>query len=150
MKHKEEIIRWANSPKGTKVWIKHIVGNWFLCEGTIAWNEKYQHIVDDEWAELRKAYVDGETIEYTMDSTSWTKSTICNIFDFGKKVYTPLGVNYYRIKPDEQTYYYQWERLEMNDNRLVISSYYLTDSEAVTLKYEEKGWRKIESSKREW
>ena len=56
MKHKHEIIRWANSPDGTKVWVKK-EGYW---EKTNIpnWNSSmYTFIVDDKQAEVRKAQI---------------------------------------------------------------------------------------------
>ena len=138
-KHADEIIRFANSKEGTKVWFSHQFQSWKLTDEPI-WSDGSKYIVDDGWAELRKAEADGKIIEARLSPDIWSKHIINEEF----------APSYYRIQPDEIIYYYQWERLEMNNNRLVTSPFYVSDSEAIQLRYKDKGWRKKESSKRTW
>jgi len=63
MKHKEEIIRWANCPDGTKVWNKKDGFEWRTSEEPL-WLIHHEYIVDDEYSEIRKAQAEGETILY--------------------------------------------------------------------------------------
>lgn len=69
MRHKEEIVRWANSPDGTKVWEK-LNSGWHLSTYP-AWSPNVPYIVDDEWAELRKAQADGKQLQYCDIYNKW-------------------------------------------------------------------------------
>ena len=145
MKHEKEICRWAKHPTKLKVWNKIYAGSpvkqWVLTSSP-TWADEWDYIVDDEYAEIRKAYADGKTIECRVGIYKWQKLT---------NPYWDFKSEEYRVKPDEPTYYYQWERLDMNnDSVIIVSSIYLTDLEAVNLKYAEQGWRRIDSSKRTW
>ena len=63
MTHAKEIKRWASCPDGTKVWYKNTSTKktWHLNDWY--WNGTGTYIVDDEYAELRKAHADGKKIE---------------------------------------------------------------------------------------
>jgi len=95
-KHCNEIKRWADSPEGTKVWCKQTI-KWVLYNAP-SWSKKFQHIVDDCHAELRKRLVDfpGTEFEYKIGN-SWMK------------VDEPIWDSYteYRVKeePKTATYY---------------------------------------------
>ncbi len=141
MTHKKEIERWANCPDGTKVWVR---GNgdskgWFLFESIdVIWNKNFIYIVDDEYAELRKAEADGKTIQMSnRDRTDWV--------DWDKPSYTRPAIEY-RIK-SEDIYYYQWEQLNENQDVIEISNF-INSKMGNLLKSD--GWRRIESSKRTW
>ena len=63
MKHKEEIIRWANCPDDTGVWTRNINAKKEWIKLSIPfWSNNRVYVVDDEYAELRKAQADGESI----------------------------------------------------------------------------------------
>ncbi len=80
MTHEKEIKYWAEHADNTKVWSKSINtenANWWLDENPI-WNSKgHIYIVDNEWAELRKANADGYIIQqkgkinHTMPDNWW-------------------------------------------------------------------------------
>jgi len=63
MKHKDEIIRWANCPEGTEIWYREGRNEWDKVMAT-GWLPNVKYIVDDKYAELRKAQADGKTILY--------------------------------------------------------------------------------------
>ena len=139
MKHEKEIIHWAKSPEGTKVWVKPLSGEWFKINN-VSWDKDITYIVDDEYAELRKAQADGKTIEYKPIKGEWE---YLEYPEWNKAPQT------YRIKTDEPTYYYQWEKLYPEGR--IITSEYLTDETADYDGYKvSEGWRRIESSKRTW
>ena len=144
-KHKDEILRFANSKQDVCVWQKEFIEDEWKKYTNASWLRDTMYIVDDAYAEIRKAQADGKTIERLNISNVWVE---CNNCKFTENIFN--GAHSYRIKTDEPTYYYQWERLEMNNKRIVTSPFYVSDFEATQLSYEDKGWRKIESSKREW
>ena len=61
MFHKKEIERWANCPDHTKVWVNEGENEWVLVNYPL-WRRAFAYIVDDKYAELRKAEKDGDTI----------------------------------------------------------------------------------------
>ena len=96
MIHEKEIIRWAKSPNGTGVWYKTVNNNiWSYMEKSPSWLGHIIYIVDDEWADIRKAAADGKTIQF--------KNTNGEFFDVGFTINTStenLNRDLYRIKPD--------------------------------------------------
>jgi len=76
MTHEKEIKFWAEHKNGTKVWTKFDNTGWKL-EAFPCWISANMYIVDDEWAELRKANADGYTIQqkgkvkHTMPDNWW-------------------------------------------------------------------------------
>ena len=94
MKHKNEIMRWANSPEGTRVWIKQEDGIWSK-PYVPTWKKDSTYIVDDEWAEIRKAFFDNKTIQFLNEE--WEDSGVSDI-----NVYQGESREFYRIKPDDQ------------------------------------------------
>jgi hypothetical protein len=122
---------------------KKFNGNW--CEPNWLTDRVYRIIDDIEPKQFLKhhreivAYWDGKEIEYYNTTLEgWTLSD------------DPLwGLNIkYRIKK-EPLYFYQWEKLS-NCGRHINVSAYVADEYAKEYKYEETGWRKVESSKRTW
>lgn len=69
-KHEKEIIRWAKSPEGTKVWFKlhDYDDKWRLEESRVKWSEDVDYVVNDDYATIRKAQIDGKIIESTINS----------------------------------------------------------------------------------
>ena len=108
MKHKNEIIRWANSSDGTKVWARGVGSDtsWktVSCPG---WFKSGIYIVDDEWAELRKAQADGKQLQHkAFDTGIFTNNYLCE---------TTMETTYtedWRIKPDEPIYEWQYIRYD--------------------------------------
>ena len=101
MKHKNEIKRWADCNEGTKVWHQHRSGMTWSLSTIPNWYEGCNYIVDDEWAELRKAQADGKQLQYKEDLDLWKDTTFTN-----EDTNTLLGR--WRIKTDEPEYEYQW------------------------------------------
>ena len=146
--HSAEMHRLADAEAGTKVWYKQkILGAWKIVIQP-RWKKDGYYIVNDEWADIRKAIVDGKTIEYKYSKSKWVDSTR-EVEELGSDArYT---IEYYRIKPDvvEETFYYQYEKLDAGK---IYASRHVSDYVATKeLHYTEKrGWFKIESSKRIW
>ena len=147
-KYKDEIIRWANSPEGTETWIRdnhrpHL--NWvrakpcWLCSNT--------YIVDDEWATLRKAQVDGKQLQYLdgvgdIGKATWIDSVI---------LYTDIRdtePKYWRIKPDGPVYEWQWTYYNDCKDEWSITNY-LTEEGIKLFQNEDITYFKFEPSKRE-
>jgi len=65
MKHEKEIKYWAEHAEGTLVFYKKegVEGEWETLHDKISWAPECEYIVDDEWAELRKAQVNGKKIQ---------------------------------------------------------------------------------------
>ena len=135
MKHKLEITRWANCPDNTDVWYRQsndeYIG-WQLSKNPF-WHPYCVYIVDDEWSEIRKAFIDGKTIEvYDCVDNSW------------KTIVTSTWIEkleYYRIKPDEPVYEWQWIFIATEDLYDITNTYY-TEKEANI------NWEKYKPSKR--
>ena len=70
MTHEKEIKYWAEHPDGTSVWIQSKEHKWMLycCP---SWLPNNLYIVDDEWAKLRLANANGETIQFNIISNKW-------------------------------------------------------------------------------
>lgn len=69
-KHWRELKRWAEAPNGTEMWHKTENEKWVLSL-FISGSDDSEYIVDDEWAELRKAQADGKQLQYLHGSV-WT------------------------------------------------------------------------------
>ena len=61
MKYEKEIRYWASKPDGTEVFVRAIDG--WASTTCPTWYPSMKFVVDDEWAELRKANADGATIQ---------------------------------------------------------------------------------------
>ena len=137
-KHKLEMQRYASSQEGTEVWYKHDNGAWRLVSNPF-WNEDITYIIDDEWAKLRKAQIDGKTIERRISIDS-----PFHIVDIEKCTMT--YIDNYRIKK-EPAYYYRWERLTA---KRIQESGLIKENSNLESKLISSGWRRIESSRRTW
>ena len=125
MKHKDEICYWADHPDGTKVWQfeEENVEPWKLLCCTPEWFPHKKYIVDNEWAELRKAQADGKQLERFNEVTSlWKQKEL----DF-KYIKKDLPKRW-RIKP-EIVYEYQWMYQVPEDNSFYITEEYCTTKE---------------------
>ena len=92
-------------------------------------------------ATLRKAQTDGKQLQ--------RRISVCAKFeDADIENASPMYVSNWRIKPDV-TYYYQWEKINTN-NDSIMTSQSITDERAKETEYSEGGWRRIDSSKRTW
>ena len=147
--HSAEMHRLADAPQGTKVWYREKVSEKWNISLRVNWNEQCVFITNDAWANIRKAMVDGETVEYKTSSGWVTTNNDSNSICYGSN----STVEKYRIKPDvvEPTYYYKYEMLERKKERIVTTIEHLSDKRAnIEGMTEANGWFKIESSKREW
>lgn len=140
-RHKDEIFRWLNSPDDTKVWINKNQGRgWYLyASKTInCWYDEHSYIVDDEWAELRKAQADCKQLEFNITGNEWICKTLMITEDTKIE-----NISKWRIKPEEPIYEWQWiyPYTKANSDYFGITEH-CTESQA------EKDWEKIEQSKR--
>ena len=115
MTHENEIKYWSEHPDGTKVWCKsESTDGWVLIEPK--WTGIGTYIVDNEWAELRKAQADGKQLQYD-NSNGWCDSKLSK-WDYINK---NTEVKYWRIKPEEPVYEWQWIWIDKN------GKYHFTD-----------------------
>ena len=145
--HSAEMHRLADAPQGTEVWQRAMHMTSWLIDDTPRWLDGFHYIIDDEWQEIRKAIVDGKTIEVKTTPTDWMiVHNIAN--DINGNDY---ALSKYRIKPDvvEPTYYYQYEKLDAGE---ICTLRHVSDTVARKELHctEANGWFKIESSKRTW
>jgi hypothetical protein len=131
MTHEKEIKRWAECPDGTKVWYRDTKDKeWDLIEYA-AWDDASSvYIVDDEYAEVRKFFVDNGYIW----RTNWDMvSEKQNNPDFSYP-----ADHYSTSKPDEEVYYYKWKKVI--GSKVLVSNYTIDDL------YDD-WWVRIEESK---
>lgn len=70
-KHINEMKRWADAPDGTRVWFKDVDDLSWDTTLMPLWVESCIYIVDDEWAELRKAQADGKQLQVYQNMVKW-------------------------------------------------------------------------------
>ena len=110
--HRNEIIRWAKSPVNTEVWTRakncssDLDKVWHLLSAP-QWVKDNYYVVDDMYATLRKAFFDGETIEYLYANGIWRETSNLDWCQ-------PLEK--YRIKPEFN--YPMW--FKSNNSELVV------------------------------
>ena len=141
--HSDEIHRLADAPQGTKIWYRAKLNGTWVLSNNYNWQEGCFYIINDEWAEIRKAMIDSKVIEIS-NKKIWSNS-LNSVTDMGLD---GISIKDYRIKPDVvEPVYYQYERLYQREIKTVV----LTEQEAlISACTEDNGWFKIESSKREW
>ena len=151
-KHKEEIIRWANSPRSTRVWYRGIRFHWYpLANPT--WSEASHYIVDDEFAEIRKQFIDDYSKIQTVIEGVWEKVK-SHIYHNSLENFTKMleaNPTKYRIEPTTETRW-QWLCKDDENNYKVTTSRYKTIEEAQEARVTDR-WkiiRKIEESKKEF
>ena len=135
--YRNEICLWANSPLGTEVWYKrkNTKDKW-TCSISVLWNKDYIHIVDNEWAELRKAQIDGKQLQFKGLTTGQWYDTTLKYEDINNSY-----IQYWRIKPEPV---YEWQFLMYDE---CTKTYALTDF--MTQKEGKKlGYEKFDKSKR--
>ena len=141
--HSTEMHRLADAPQGTKVWQRAEHMTVWLVDDNPRWLKNFNYIVADEWAEIRKFFIDKGFI-YLLDAVDGSI-----IKDFNPSYREDIKY-YLTSKPDvvEPTYYYQYECL--TDGKITVSNYYSDYFGKLGHMTEANGWFKIESSKREW
>ena len=92
-KHKEVIKWWINNTdKG--VWRKDTLTNDWYIDLEPSFYEDYIYVQNDQYAEFRKALIDGKTVEYSLPTTNqW------NVVDNSKQHFSNCFK--YRVKPEE-------------------------------------------------
>lgn len=66
----KEIERWAKATDGVKVWCRNEKGTEWTLKDNVIFNNDMIYVVDDEWAELRKAQIDGKQLQLLQISTN--------------------------------------------------------------------------------
>ena len=131
MTHKEEIKYWANHPNGTKVWLKSSKDTeWKLSNGYVAWFESSIYIVDDEWAELRKAQIDGKQLEFKEYLIHTREEKIYERI-LGWVSMKTTSPNDWRIKPEEPRYEWQWVIQYQTGHYSLTTKHYTSKDEAL-------------------
>ena len=136
--HREEKLRLAEAPDGTKVWVKCEGMNWHLLK-SISWVTEYLYVVDDGiHIEERKAFAEGKKIEYKlkgnpdtywvhMESEHWREE-----FE-------------YRIAKTEPVYETRWRMLRDRGTRTESTITFFNQKHIDENLLESKGWYKGES-----
>ena len=97
---KDEICYWSDHPERTEVWARSETGKWHRYLSP-AWNPRFVYVVDNEWAELRKAQADGKQLQYYYaDERQWTDANLSQP--------CKNSIRDWRIKPEEPVYEWQW------------------------------------------
>ena len=116
MTHKDEICYWAKQPDGTMVWFKYGNNDWKLTSGPV-WRAHTKYIVDNEWAELRKAQADGKQLQIETKSGWKFKKLTLDQVRLHKS-------HWWRIKPEEPVYEWQWiYKVENGSYSMTINFY---------------------------
>jgi len=142
MKHEKEICYWAKQPDGTKVWRRanDKDSEWKL-NLFPKWYETSHYIVDDEWAELRKAQADGKQLQRAAYLCGRNREWIDIEFVIEDTKITEL--DHWRIKPEE-LYEYQWiyKLPAGREGMYYISTRYYIDEEEFVNSYPNRSRRK--------
>ncbi len=136
---KAEFNRWINEGR-PQTWYKKN-DEWTVLYTDPKWLKDGIYIVDDEYAEIRKSFYDGKTIQYYEESSGrW--------FVAASPSWT-LPVDEYRIKPEKPVYEYQWYYIDSVTNVFLTSGHYVdieeTEKETKILNVD---WKPFEPSKR--
>ena len=159
--HKSEIIRLANSPQDTYVWFKQEGFGWCRL-AAVVWGPENKYIVDDEFAEIRKAFVDGKQIQHKIlwaDNCpkGWNRDWV----DYNCRDSNMINGYYngtkqiYRVKVEKE-YRWQWLYSEIKCKILQLTlSHYATSEDAMRCLriegiYAKKDLRKLEETKKEF
>ena len=97
-KQRNEIIRFANSELGTKVWCKRENETTWNLENNPTWNEEYIYIVNNEYAPLRKESINSERPIQVKESETGEWITPSYELEF------TLPLENYRLEPEMFNY----------------------------------------------
>jgi len=132
----KEFERWVKAGR-PRVWVKNVSdkeGDWVLMPLLPTWFKNRVYVIDDEYAEIRKAFYDGKKIQWRCESEQeWYP---LSYDDFYKPV------DKYRIKPEEPVYEYKFVRESPYNGWIVTEGYYPIDEA-------DDNWVIIPDSKRE-
>ncbi len=91
----KEIKRWVKAPNGTEVWWRNEKETEWIRKDNVLFYNNMIYVVDDEWAELRKAQIDGKQLQKkVLNEHTWTN----NILDEENMIYS--SPSNWRIKPE--------------------------------------------------
>jgi len=140
---KAEFNRWIESGR-PDVWMWFEKVNRWETVSKFSWDKDTFYVVDDEYAKIRKQFIDDRTkIEYRQDETKKWRTTECiDIESFTCILYNKPRC--YRIKPEEPVYEWQYATIIGVNGTWYLSSY-KTDEE---IKEQTGNWVKFEPSKR--
>jgi hypothetical protein len=126
--HKEEMIRFANSPAGTKVWCKSNANGMWGKLKMPSWDENSSYIVDDEFAELRKQFVDDPTqIEWCRElDEEWEVTLLTDLDIFTNRLFWGYKC---RIKPKKVTKW-KWVMASRFSGKFRVTELWYTEEEA--------------------
>lgn len=105
LKYKTEFDHWLNDKEVLACPIKNKLNgyavDWQPIGKNALWdNENIAYIINDEYAELRKAKAEGKTIQFKPSIDSDFKDINMSLDSYIKE-YPHFGVSRYRIKPEE-------------------------------------------------
>ena len=123
MKHRDEIIRWAKQDVRKNVWFRTESSSKWDLIGNPAWSDNKIYIIDDEWATLRKAQIDGEKIQRKTIDNKWVDCV--GECAFTENIFN--SVTDFRIKPDVPEYEWQWIYQDAATGRFVLTETYYTE-----------------------
>ena len=97
-KHEDEMVRFAQSPEGTKVWFRAIESRKWVSSYSPSWSNGYIYIVDDEWSKIAKQCIDDPSkVECHIGAEGWVTTTFYTLRRLRQQ-----NVKKYRIKPKEE------------------------------------------------
>ena len=99
-KHKKAIQWFYEQPEGTEIWLKNQHG-WML-DSTPTWDLDVTYVINDEYAEFRKAIIDDKQIQAKYKLNSCDSITFDDELPFKDYDGNFMGsISYYRIKPED-------------------------------------------------
>ena len=149
MTHGEEMKYLAEHKDRTKIWVGTSGRGWVL-KRVVAWRPSATYIVDDEWAELRKAQADGKQLQYHLNGIEWRDSSITRT-DYVIGNTKPKGWRIRPEYPEEPVYEWQWQFYWERVDRIVTTdAFFKSKSEASSYiaAGDIKGLTRFEPSKR--
>ena len=152
--HEKEMIRFAEAPEGTLVWQFFEDSNkWILVFP--GWDKNNKYVVDDEWAELRKAQIDGKQLQRKdgvgdVGQQRWRDDSLSGM-DQSEYVSKPTD---WRVKPNVPKYEWQWMMRYQTGTYSLTTGFYPTMEAAKkgrehVLSIEHEVLYRFEPSKRE-
>ena len=143
MTHKDEIKYWAEHPDETKVWWRGIDDIDWMSSDKPLWTDRHIYIVDDQWAELRKAQADGKQLQFCIYD-EWTDSTLT----LGEIRSAMSGVvSDWRIKQKEPVYEWQWIFKDIDKDKYYMTTCFYTEK-GINADFKQKPIERYEPSKR--
>ena len=138
-----EIRYWSYKPNDTKVWVRKATHSQWLLVIAPNWLPRYFYVVDDEWAEIAKQFIDDSSkVEHKDINNNWAATIAQNIYDLR------LGdITEYRIKPKEPVYEWQYSYINPQGIYAITKEFYTPNE--VTQEDLNIGFMRFEPSRRE-